>query len=277
MVSYETDIANLALLRLGEGALSLDGTIASLTSGSVSVDALKELYPKARDFVLQKENWDCVTRRELLTRAGKVAITSITSASPAVVAASGHGFEEGDLISIESVVGMTEVNTEPFVCTSVSSAVSFKLYDVEGDKVDASAYTAYTSGGYAYHYPTDDWDYVYDMPSDCLKVLAVLDNAFSSSTHIPWKRTARRIYTNQEYAGLKFIKQETTVSRYDPELVTCMVAYLAYLLSFRLTKAGVSSQELFTEWKLALLDAKGDDAEGSTDGDQPEALWTTKR
>lgn len=279
--SYETDIANAALLRLGETPVTLDGTVASLSSAygsAVAVAAIQELYPRCRDEVLNAHNWDCCVRRELLTRAGKVAVTSITQSSTSViVAASGHGFEEGDLVTLSAVVGMTEVNGGRFVATTVSAAVSFKLYTNEGASVDSSAYGAYTSGGYAYHDPGDDWDYVYDLPSDCLRVLGVMDNNWSESTHNKWERVARRLYTDQEYAGIRYISRETTVTRWDTELCQAIAACLAYKLATRVTKLGVSTGELFQEYRLALLEARGKDQEGASDGPQPAELWVNQR
>jgi hypothetical protein len=68
-------------------------------------------------------------------------ITNITQANPAVVTAAGHTFVTGNLVTIASVVGMTEVNGRLFRITVVDSN-SFQL-----DGEDSTAHTAYTSGG----------------------------------------------------------------------------------------------------------------------------------
>lgn len=68
-------------------------------------------------------------------------ITGITAANPAVVTSASHGLSSGDKIRIASVVGMTEVNQREFT-VEVVNANSFQLI---GE--DASAYTAYSSGG----------------------------------------------------------------------------------------------------------------------------------
>ena len=70
-------------------------------------------------------------------------ITGITQANPAVVTATAHGFVTGNLISINSVVGMTEVNGRSFTIT-VLDADTFEL---NGE--DSTGHTAYTSGGTA--------------------------------------------------------------------------------------------------------------------------------
>jgi len=71
------------------------------------------------------------------------AITGITAANPAVVTAVGHGFATGNLISINGVVGMTEVNGRSFTIT----ALTVDTFELNGE--DATAHTPYTSGGTA--------------------------------------------------------------------------------------------------------------------------------
>jgi len=78
------------------------------------------------------------------------AITAITAANPGSVTSTAHGFADGDLITIDGVVGMTEVNDTEFTTTYVD-ANTYTL------GVDTSAYTAYTSGGYGYKSAYDDF------------------------------------------------------------------------------------------------------------------------
>lgn len=69
-------------------------------------------------------------------------ITGITVASPGVVTtAANHGFATGQLVYIDSVVGMTQVNKRLFTVTVVSPT-TFQI-------VDTSTYTAYSSAGIA--------------------------------------------------------------------------------------------------------------------------------
>lgn len=69
-------------------------------------------------------------------------ITGITAADPAVITAT-NTFADGDIVSIDSVVGMVEINGQAGV-VSAASGTGFTLTGV-----DSSAYTPYTSGGEA--------------------------------------------------------------------------------------------------------------------------------
>lgn len=69
-------------------------------------------------------------------------ITGITQANPGVVTTSAaHGFLTGNYVSIDSVVGMTELNTRLFIIT-VLTPTTFSLY---GE--DTTGHGAYVSGG----------------------------------------------------------------------------------------------------------------------------------
>ncbi len=90
---------------------------------------------------------DCDDSKKSKTRA---TITAITAASPPVVTAASHGFVTGDIVTLYEISGMTELNFRTCRLTRVD-ANSFSLQDFTGTNIDASSYTAYTSGGYAHH------------------------------------------------------------------------------------------------------------------------------
>lgn len=68
-------------------------------------------------------------------------ITGISQASPAVALTTTPP-EEGQLVRISGVLGMTEVNGQTYIAYGVMPGVSFKLAGV-----DSTGYGAYTSGG----------------------------------------------------------------------------------------------------------------------------------
>lgn len=74
-----------------------------------------------------------------------LTITNITTANPAVVTVSAAGtLQNGDLIAIQSVVGMTEVN---FTGSNLYTVANLAGTSFELSGIDSSLYTAYTSGG----------------------------------------------------------------------------------------------------------------------------------
>jgi hypothetical protein len=75
-------------------------------------------------------------------------ITGITKANPGVVTSAAHGYSNGDTVVITGVVGMTQVNNKRFKVASVATN-TFQLQDIDGNNVNTTSYTTYTSGGIA--------------------------------------------------------------------------------------------------------------------------------
>jgi hypothetical protein len=80
----------------------------------------------------------------------RATITGITAANPPVVTAAAHGFEDGDLVTIYGVSGMTQLNYRTFLVDDKATN-TFELQDLSGTDIVGAGYTAYTSGGYAHH------------------------------------------------------------------------------------------------------------------------------
>ena len=83
------------------------------------------------------------------------AITGISQASPGVVTYTGaDSYADGDFITIQEVVGMTEVNGNSYVVANLNTgANTFELTQADGTNVDTSGFTAYSSAGTVGDYP----------------------------------------------------------------------------------------------------------------------------
>ena len=79
---------------------------------------------------------------------GDITISGITKANPGVVTATAHGYSNGDFVILSSVSGMTQVNSKTYKVANKATN-TFELNDVDGNAVDTSGYSTYTSGGVA--------------------------------------------------------------------------------------------------------------------------------
>ncbi len=93
---------------------------------------------------------------ESLSDAGSATITGATQSDPVIVTCSGgHSFTEGQAITIASVAGMTDINTNHTVKNPTST--TFELFglgtatDSTPEPVDGTGFSPYTSGGTAVH------------------------------------------------------------------------------------------------------------------------------
>ena len=76
-------------------------------------------------------------------------ISAATKANPVVITATSHGISEGNEFHIDSVVGMTELNGQRFKANNVTTH-TIELTDSQGQNVDGTGYTTYSSAGSAY-------------------------------------------------------------------------------------------------------------------------------
>ena len=75
-------------------------------------------------------------------------ISAATRANPCVVTANSHGFSDGDEVYISSVVGMTQLNGKYFKVAGKTTN-TFQLQDVDGNNVNSSEFSPYSSDGTA--------------------------------------------------------------------------------------------------------------------------------
>jgi hypothetical protein len=74
-------------------------------------------------------------------------LSGVTQASPAVCTTTAvHGLTDGDRVFITDVVGMTSLNANEYE-VDVLTTTTFGLYDLNGNAIDSSGYTAWSSGG----------------------------------------------------------------------------------------------------------------------------------
>lgn len=259
MASNDYEIVNLGLVRLGATR------ITSLSDGSNNANEANAIYTLIRDEVLRAHPWNFATRKQTLEKraANVLTITGITKANPGVVSFTGTDPEDGDEYKIESVVGMTEVNDTIFMVEDVVAATSFALHDEDGDEVNTSAYTAYSSGGTATEQipHTGDWDYVYVKPSDCLRVLSVNDDPDS-----PYEIDEKGFYHNDDGVEIEYIRQVTAVTVYDATFVDTFAWRIAMELAIKLTGSEKKLKYATEQYIKALDRAKVMDAkEGYAD------------
>jgi uncharacterized protein (TIGR02217 family) len=86
---------------------------------------------------------DTTTGRVTFAANKTGTITAITKAASAVISIAGHTFVGGESVYISGVAGMTEINGQRALISSVSAGVSITV------AINSTAYSTYTSGGVA--------------------------------------------------------------------------------------------------------------------------------
>lgn len=119
------------------------------TKGDSAARLIPFSFNTSQTYVLEFTNL-CM---RVITNGGVVlesaqTITNITQANPAVVTITAHPYANGDQVYISGVSGMTEVNGYHYLVAN-ATANTFEITDLDGNNIDSTGFTAYSSGGTA--------------------------------------------------------------------------------------------------------------------------------
>lgn len=152
LVKYATGLRtckNNIVLRYG-GLSNRPGTvfISEVSDSSKVVRLIPFVFNSSQTYVLEfGDQYMRVIKDGVQQTEAAKTITGITAADPAVVTTSAaHGYANGDEVFINAVSGMVQVNNRNFKVANVT-ATTYELQEMDGTDLDATGYTAYSSGG----------------------------------------------------------------------------------------------------------------------------------
>jgi hypothetical protein len=173
-----------------------------------------------------------------------INISGISKANPAVVTLSGTAPANGSTIDIESVVGMTQVNNRRFM-TKNRTSTTFELTDEDGNNVNSTGYTTYSSGGtiekvyeLVTPYATADLGYLrVTQQGDIMYIdcKGYTPRKLSRFGHTTWTLAE---YTYDTYTWPPFLDENATATTITPSGTTGSVTLTASASLFLATHVG---------------------------------------
>jgi hypothetical protein len=116
-----------------------------------------------------------------------------------------------------------------------------------------------------------DFEYEYDVPADCLRVLEL----FQGGERQDYQIEGVVIYTDADEPVIRYIGN-ITESAFDDMLAAAIELRLASKLAYELTNDDAKSQRLFQEAAAIIADARRETLAEARPGDPDgEPLWTT--
>lgn len=103
--------------------------------------------------------------------------------------------------------------------------------------------------------PVFKFDFAYQLPSDCLRVLDL------HGTEEDFKVIGNKLYTDTDAAYLIYIKDVTDTGSFDVLFEECLVLKLAYELCFYITGSAPLTAQLLQEFELKFKEAKRADGQ----------------
>lgn len=127
----------------------LESIKESRNGGPTAVRVIPFIFDETQAYALEFSD----TKLRIHTEGATVLetntnISGATQASPCVITDTAHGYSDGDEVYIDGIVGMEELNGRFFLVANKTTN-TFELTDLQGNNIDSSSYTAYTSGGTA--------------------------------------------------------------------------------------------------------------------------------
>lgn len=223
-VSTETQLCNLALLRMGQELIDdIDGT------DSVEVKC-NTAYDQTRDETLvegPKYGWKFAVRVYHGVDRDSTSITAFADYSGTVagttsVTSTAHGLLSGDMVEIS---GTTNYDGE-YDVTYIDANTFYITKDYIADDATGTAY--WTSEDYAYRYA---------VPSDCLPD-GVRKVMVAGADITDWVCEGGYVLTNMESSevDIRYIRQITDVTKFPEHFISVLVLKLAITLHYNLTQ-----------------------------------------
>jgi hypothetical protein len=105
-----------------------------------------------------------------------------------------------------------------------------------------------------------EWDFVYQMPVDCVKVIEIVK---PSTAKIPYKIRGRYLLTDQESANLKYVKNIEDTTLFDDQFIAAFSYRLAADLAMPLTGKQAFQNQMYQLYIAELNSARSIDASES--------------
>lgn len=135
--------------------------------------------------------------------------------------------------------------------------------------------------------PDFEWDYAFDLPDDFLREKSVFEdnNTMKNNTLYSYELEGSQLFTDESTCNLRYIKQVTTVTDFDPLFIEVFVLQLALKLVFPIAGVGSAGRAMAADIKAELYAPKGlmsrvralDRKEGERIGRSDRPLWNNAR
>ncbi|MGE4503763.1 MAG: hypothetical protein AB7D51_00320 [Desulfovibrionaceae bacterium] len=124
--------------------------------------------------------------------------------------------------------------------------------------------------------PTWKWDWSYQLPTDCLRVVGVVDSEERDVAQ--WEVQGGTLLCNEPAPiNIAYVRRETDPRRYDPLLAEALAARMAATLAYPLTASTSLAQAHWEAYRERLLEARGVDAREGVPESVTPTTWLSAK
>lgn len=127
--------------------------------------------------------------------------------------------------------------------------------------------------------PAFGYSYQYQLPSDCLKVLGIVDETVSGNPDptIEYKIEGGKLLTEESTVHLKYISRVTDPNLFSPKFLSAFAMRLAAEIAYHITGNASLKTEIMKEYVMELSGARSVDAQEDTPEVYQSDTWITAR
>ncbi len=230
----DLNVSNWALRLIGHRAILT--TLADTTTEGLACAAMVD---NAKQALLRMHPWNFAIKRKKLAPYQEFTISNVTfvSANLLEITHSSTTFATGNYVTIRDVQGAIEANGSWEIQSAVNGTTTrITVTDV----ATAGDLSTYTSGGYIRRSPAFDYSYLFELPSDFLRVLSVNGDICPDDYRIE----ANQILINDSSVEIRYIYDVTDYTEMDALFYQCLAHYLAYQLCDHMSASDGKKNEL---------------------------------
>jgi hypothetical protein len=253
MAQSQLEAANAALFKLGARvvltAVSTSGTTQEERACANRIEICKRA-------VLRMHPWNFAIKGKVLTPHASYAISNVTYVSSQLIEvthASGPTYVAGQYVTIEGVAGATGANGT-FEVASVPGATTVRL--TAPAITSSTLLGTYSSDGTIRRSPPFGYAYLYDLPSDFIRLLTVDESPVPEG----WKLEGGKLYSLQDTAQVRYVYDVTDYTAMDIMFYECLAIYLAWDLCLELGRDNSLKEQLARDLKECIAKARFVDA-----------------
>lgn len=176
------------------------------------------------------------------------------------------------------IADLAERSNEASVCN---------LYYEQARDMTLEAYpwpeaTKYGALGLVEEEPNDDWDYAYQVPSDCLAARRIVTSLGRQDPNPPpfltgYAASGRLLYTDEAEATLEYTVRLEDPALFRPMLGEAISWYLAFLIAPGLAKQKGVADGCFKVWQMAIDRAQASAANEGQAPPEPDSEFIRSR
>jgi hypothetical protein len=182
---------------------------------------------------------------------------------------------EGNTIYIKDVGGMVEI-TDGYYLVGTVATNTFELQDSDGNDIDSTGYTTFTTGGTYRKVPDFQYEYEYILPSDCLKVQGCFADEHLRH-RVEYAREGTHLLANSGTANIIYTSQVTDPDSFDPLFIDVLVLELALRLTGKSSYDKTYMDRLRSELQDKKIEAKLANMKEADAGIRQPESWVAAR